>query len=125
MERLTSSNVAALQRRYFNFNDGVVRRVELSFAHGVLERRLTVELLVQDDESQDGWGSLRLEFRRVASCSLVEERSTNAVLSQGVVLVVEAQGVEVDFSPVHDEGVKSSFSVTAAELWFGAGQANP
>lgn len=117
MYRLTLDNLTALIARHAKFNDALIKRLELSFEGGVSGRRVTVEVEAKDQESQEGWGYVRFDFRGVTMLSLREDRTTNVVLSSGMELSLSGGEVVADFSPVHKDTELSTFAVSSQEVW--------
>ncbi len=79
--------------------------------------RLIVEIEAKDQESQEGWGWVLLDFRGVTSLLLREDRTTNIVSSSGMTLSLNSGGLVADFSPIHEDIELSTFAVSAQEVW--------
>ncbi|UQN10767.1 hypothetical protein [Deinococcus sp. QL22] len=120
MEQLSAGQLPALLERHVSFHDSVLHRVELRFSREALGRHVSVELEVLDQMSPDGWGKVRFEFRGVHRLSLLEDQTTNVVLSHGIEWTVHTDRITADLSPVHAEEGPSTFLISAQEVWFGS-----
>ena len=118
MQRLSSDQLERLAKRHHDFNDSLIRRVEFRFLSGVPGRHASVVLEVQDRESKDGWGEIYFEFHGVTDFSLLEDKTTNVVLSSGIVWTLGPNLVVADFSPMHADDQRSTFLISARAGWF-------
>ena len=118
MQRLSSDQLEHLAKRHHDFNDSLIRRVEFRFLSGVPGRHVSVALEVQDRESKNGWGEIHFEFHDVTEFSLLEDNTTNVVLSSGIMWTLRPNLVVADFSPVHADDQRSTFLIAARAGWF-------
>lgn len=116
MKRLSADQLPALLERHVGFHDSVICRVQVWFSRESLGRSVCVELEVLNQQSPDGWGRVRFEFRGVHWLPLLEAQMTNVVLSHGIKWTVHTDGITADLSPMHAEEEPSTFLISAQEV---------
>ncbi|GGN30365.1 hypothetical protein [Deinococcus daejeonensis] len=117
MREVTEAALEALNVRHAQFGDALIRRVTLTFNATPQWRQVNVEIEAKDSHSADGWGTAHFEFRGVQRLHLLEDRTTNVVLD-GIDWTMTERGWTADFSPVHPEGILSTFLIEAHEVWY-------
>lgn len=100
--KITSENLPAVLRRFYNFDDGVVEGLSLSF--GKTEKCCAIDIQCQDRESRSGWAKVTLDIFEVAEFRLLYGRTTFEVLSGGVQIGWRDRRVIVVLDAYPDDG---------------------
>jgi hypothetical protein len=98
---LTQETLVELRRRFVDFYDGVVARVDLQLR--ATPRRCEVTVHCQDLEAKDGWSAIRLTMTGVDEFRFELGRSTFEVLSFGIQFVWKETLVYMVLAPAADE----------------------
>jgi hypothetical protein len=89
--------VRALNERFAGFYDAVVVEFNLTLPRVAADRRATVRLIAADETG--AWVSVILTISRVSEFKLIEGKSSNLVLSDGLRIHHLADEVFVDLAP--------------------------
>lgn len=82
MNKLEQASIGEFLTRFYNFYDGVVRRVSVNFEANPPTCEVVVD--AQDAESASGWSRVVMQVRGCSQFRLEVGRTTFEVLSSGV-----------------------------------------
>jgi len=91
--RLQPEHVAVFHERFYDFYDGVVRKVDLEV--GVASRVCSIEVQCKDRDSSSGWSRVTFVVRGVKEFTFQLGRTTFEVLSGGAQIAWQGDRVYV------------------------------
>ena len=100
--QLIADHIALFRERFFDFNDGVVRRVEMSL--GTATRSLVVEVQCMDRDADSGWSLVTFHLSGVKEFRFELGRRTFEVLSGGLQIALQRNSLYLVFDAYPDDG---------------------
>lgn len=94
---LSSSDVEPFLNRFYRFYDSVIRTVEVGFLKDGTSAMICIE--AQDRESQSGWSQVKIHVQQVTEFKLIENKTTNVVISGGVFIREFDRITWISFNP--------------------------
>lgn len=89
--------------RFYRFNDGIIRRVDMVFRPNRQDSEAAIECSVRDGEASAQWVNVICRVRALSEFSLSEGRTSYRVLSDGLVVGWFDDLIFLDFGPYTSE----------------------
>lgn len=102
---LNQSSISKFLDRFCGFNDGVIRKIEITYLTNG-QRNISVWIATRDVEEKqnDSWVCIRIVMSRVEDfCFSDAVNASNQVLSQGIHICLFEKSVGIDFSHFIDQ----------------------
>jgi hypothetical protein len=105
MTEITIANLSDFRARFYDFYDGLIRNITVSFMSSHDKTRVVVTCSVQDREAEqnNGWINLTININNVTELILIEDSITCVVLSSGVNILFSNDSIYLDFCPFTEE----------------------
>jgi hypothetical protein len=99
MNSLSKSNCSEFLSRFYSFNDGVLREIEVSYMDNG-RRNVSALIATRDtkENQNDGWVCVRMVISQVADfCFSENAKSSAQVLSQGIHILWFNDSIGIEF----------------------------
>jgi hypothetical protein len=122
MQKLDKFSVSEFLDRFYSFNDGLLRKVEIVYL-GSGERMMSVRIATRDKEEtkNDGWVCLHLVISGLSDYRISENANSSVqVFSHGLHIIASDEGMGFDFGSFVD--IPESISELKKSNFFAIGE---